>query len=237
VKFSSPLWINNGLAMVMGVAFFILPMGCQGVKLAAPPAQVQSESMPELRLGPGDTIDIKFFYVPELNESQTIRPDGKITLQLMGEIDVWRKTPSELQRDLMKCYAKELKQPEIAVIVRSLSDRRVYVGGEVNKPGVIAMPGQLTALEAIMEAGGFKMETAKVKNVVVIHYGDGKYRGNLIDFRDHLRGKDVQPFFLNPRDIVYVPHATIVKVDQWVDQYIYKVLPISRAGIGMYWTP
>lgn len=93
MKFPSPLWISNRLAMVMGVAFLILPMGCQGVKLAAPPAQMQSESMPELTLAPGDTIDIKFFYAPELNESQTIRPDGKITLQLIGEIDVLGERP------------------------------------------------------------------------------------------------------------------------------------------------
>lgn len=137
----------------------------------------------------------------------------------------------------MKCYARELKQPEIAVIVRSLSDRRVYVGGEVNKPGMIAMPGRLTALEAIMEAGGFKMETARLNNIVVIRYTDGKYRGSLIDIRDHLAGKEVQPFFLNCRDIVYVPQTTIVKVDQWVDQYVYKLLPVSRAGVGMSWIP
>lgn len=235
MKFSSSLWVNKGLVIVIGMVFLILSIGCQGVKPAVTPAQMQSELVPELALGPGDTLDIKFFYAPELNESQTVRPDGKITLQLIGDIEVWKKTPADLQNDLMKRYAKELKQPEIAVIIRSLSDRRVFVGGEVNKPGIIAMPGRLTALEAIMEAGGFKMETASLKNVVLIRYMDGKYRGCLLDFDDNLAGKEVEPFFLNPRDIIYVSQTAIVKLDQWVDQYIYKLLPISKSGIGISW--
>jgi polysaccharide export outer membrane protein len=114
----------------------------------------------------------------------------------------------------------------------------VYVGGEVNKPGVIPMPGRLIALEAIIEAGGFKMETAKLKSVVVIRQREGKFQGSLIDFSGTPNGEAGPPFYLQPRDIIYVPETAIVKVDRWVDQYIYKILPMLK-NVGFYatWTP
>jgi len=226
-----------GLWRLILVWMFLVAGGCQGVQPVVKQTEGALEAIPSVILGPGDGIEIKFFYNPELNDTQTVRPDGKITLQLVGDVLVRGRTPEELRDHLITIYASELRTLEIVVIVRSLSDRRIYVGGEVNKPGMIAMPGRLTALEAIMEAGGFRIETAKVKNVVVIRHKDGKYAGSLLDFREALEGKEVHPFFLNPRDIVYVPQTTIVKVDQWVDQYLYKLLPISRAGVGVSFTP
>ena len=240
------LKIRQRLLMAMSMLLIILSVGCQEVQQFVKPSEFPPEPLPKLILAPGDVVDFKFFYLPELNDSQTVRPDGKITLQLIGEIPVQGKTTDELRGELIKLYTPALRKPEIAVILRSMSDRRVYVGGEVNKPGIIPMSGKLTALEAIMEAGGFRMETAKVKNVVVIRYKEGQFYGSLIDFGDALAGKaptpatgnkEVQQPYLEPRDIVYVPRTTIVKVDQWVDQHIYKLLPISRVGLGVSYTP
>ena len=209
------------------------PVGDQGPADAAKPVPPEPLPVSAVTLGPGDGIDIKFFHTPELNDSQTVRPDGKITLQLVGEVTAQGKTPEELRSELIKLYTPELRNPEVAVIVRSLSDRRVYVGGEVNKPGIVPMPGRLTALEAIVEAGGFKMETAKVKSVVVIHQREGKFHGSLLDFRAALKGEGSQPFYLEPRDIIYVSQTAIVEVDQWVDQYIFKLLPVRNVGFGI----
>jgi polysaccharide export outer membrane protein len=237
-------FLAKSLFFGVSVIFLILAIaGCQTAKPSTRTEPVQSESaqpepLPEsaLILAPGDGIDIKFFHTPELNDTQTVRPDGKITLQLVGEVMVQGKTPEELRAELIKLYTPELKNLEIAVIVRSLSDRRVYVGGEVNKPGVIPMPGRLTALEAIVEAGGFKMETANLKSVVVIRQREGKLRGSLIDFSETPNGQVDPSFYLQPRDIIYVPETAIVKVDRWVDQYIYKILPMLK-NVGMYWNP
>ena len=225
------------LRRLMVIGILLVAGGCQSIQPVVKQTEAVSEAEPTVILGPGDSIDIKFFYNPELNDTQTVRPDGKITLQLVGDVVVRGRTPEELRDYLIRTYTPDLRTPEITVIVRSLSDRRVYVGGEVNKPGMIAMPGRITALEAIMEAGGFKMETAKVSNVVVIRYKDGKYTGSLLDFREALGGREDQSFFLNAKDIVYVPQTTIVKVNQWIEQYIYKLLPISRAGFGFSFTP
>jgi polysaccharide biosynthesis/export protein len=226
-KFYSNLWLSFTATLFL----FVLLTGCQTVKPVvelAPP-----EPAPRLTLGPGDGIDIKFFHAPELNDSQTVRPDGKVALQLVGEVVVQGKTPDELRSELVRLYTPELKNPEVAVIVRSFSDRRVYVGGEVNKPGIIPMPGRLTALEAIIEAGGFRMETAKVKSVVVIRSREGKFQGSVIDFSGIPNGEVSPLFYLQPRDIVYVPETAIVKVDRWMDQYIYRILPMLK-NVGFY---
>jgi protein involved in polysaccharide export with SLBB domain len=223
------------IAMPLWWCLIAISMGCQVVQPAVKPAEMQSESMPKVTLSPGDVIDIKFFYTPELNDTQAVRHDGKITLQLVGEVMAYGKTPDEFRDELIKLYTSELKRPEVAVIVRSLYERRVYVGGEVRTPGLILMPGHLTALEAIMLAGGFDPRTAKISNVVIIRHKDGKRYGCALDFTKVIAGgEEVRPFFLEPRDIVYVPRTTIVKVNQWIDQYINKIIP--RTGMTLLYT-
>lgn len=236
-KMSGIVSCKGSLNLVMGGFLLISLLGCQTAKPFLFVTETPQDAVPRLVLGPGDSIEVKFFYNPELNDIQIVRPDGRITLQLVGEVVVQGKTVDELRDHLVRLYAPELRIPEIAVIVRLLSERRVYVGGEVNRPGIIPMPGRLTILEAVVEAGGFKTETAGLKSVVVIRQRDGKYVGTIVNLREALEGKKVEAFYLAPRDIVYVPQTAIAKVDQWVDQFIYKLLPLSKAGMGIYWTP
>jgi len=180
----------------------------------------------------GDEIEVKFYYTPELDITQTVRPDGKISLQLIGEIDVRGKSPSGLRKELLKLYMPHLKKPEIAVIVRFMVSRRVYVGGQVITPGVIDMPAEIDVLEAIMESGGFILPEAEFKNVIVIRHLDGQRYAYSVDLGDALKGKGSQPFYLQPQDIVYVPRTKITRAGQWVDQHINKILP----EIGLYLT-
>jgi len=220
------------MTITVGVFLLAASLGCQGPQPITPNPQVTSDPNPRVTLAPGDVIDIKFFYTPELNESQTVRPDGKITLQLVSDVQAQAKTPEELRDDLLKLYSSRLAQPEIAVIVRSLGSYRVYVGGEVKTPGIIVMPYKMTALDAIMQAGGFNMEKAEIRNVVIIRNKDNKLSGCALDFKDALKGKEVQPFYLEPQDIVYVPQTRIVEIGQWIDQNINKIVP----QYGMYYT-
>lgn len=174
---------------------------------------------------PGDTIDIKFFYTPELNETQDVRPDGKIALQIVGEVSVAGRTPSQLRWLLEKLYASHLKEPVISVVVRSFTNQRIYVGGQVTRPGTIEMTDQMTALEAIMHAGGVDFREAQVRKVVVIRHDKGTRYGYLLDMDPILKGQEARPFFLEPKDIVYVPRTDIAKINQWIDQYINKIIP------------
>lgn len=221
--------MGRSIISLAGLILFSTLLGCATVQPAKTPMEMASEPEARLTLGPGDVLDIKFYYAPELNESQTVRPDGKITLQLIGEVAVKGKAPAELQEELVRAYTAQLKKPEIAVIVRSLSDRRVYVGGEVRTPGLIHMPGRLTALEAILQAGGFNTRSAEIRNVVLIRHKDGKRYGAALDFSEALEGKEGKPIYLEPYDIVYVPRTTITKVNLWIDQYLNKMIP--RIGL------
>ncbi len=83
---------------------------------------------------PGDGLSIKFFYNPELNDDVVVRPDGKISLQLIDEVQASGKTPSQLDQELTQLYSAELKKPAITVIMRSFGGQQIFVGGEVGKP-------------------------------------------------------------------------------------------------------
>ena len=154
-----------------------------------------------------------------------MRPDGKISLQLVGEVEVEGKSPSELRDKLLELYTPHLKTPEIAIVIRSFYDRRVYVGGQVIAPGLVEMPGRMTLLEAIMHVGGFDVTKAEVQNVVVVRHKNNRRYGYSVDLKPALKGDKAQPFYLEPKDIVYVPQTTIAKLDQWVDQHINKIIP------------
>ncbi len=159
----------------------------------------------EVTLSPSDIIEIRFFYTPELNKTQTIRPDGKIVLQLIGEVTAAGKTPSKLTNELYLLYKRYFQQLDIAVFVESYSNRYVLVGGEVNSPGDIPLLRNLSALEAIMLAGGIDSDNATYKNIIVIRQQKGKWVQYRLNLEEILLGQKDEPFYLLPLDIVYVP--------------------------------
>ncbi len=236
------LWILT-VGVLLGAT---LLLGCQsepGFPVAPTTSETEVVTPPRVALVPGDVIEVRFLYTPELNVTQTVRPDGKIALQLIGEIKVQGKTPAELRDEWLKLFTPHLKAPEITVIVRSFRDRRVFVGGQVMSPGIVQMPGKMTVLEAIMEVGGFNLREAEVRNVVVIRHKGGQRYGHALNLKASLAGEETQPFFLEPKDIVYVPRTKIARIDQWVDQHINKLIPrtgfiytvpAGRGTIGIY---
>jgi protein involved in polysaccharide export with SLBB domain len=175
-------------------------------------------------------MDIKFFYNPELNEQVTVRPDGRISLQLAHEIMAAGLTPAELTDLLTRTYSSEVDKPEITVIVRSFSGQMVYVDGEVNKPGMLNMIAPMTVLQSLSQAGGVK-DTAKRDEIVIIRQGlDNKPVVLLMNMEKVIDGTETsQDLTLMPFDIVYVPKSNIANVNIWVDQYIRKNIPM---GIG-----
>lgn len=184
-------------------------------------------------LQPGDQIDVKFFYDPELNETVTIRPDGKISLQLVEEIEATGLTPAELDKIITERYGEELERPEVAVIVRTFGGQKVYVGGEVKSPRTLTLTGDLTVMQSIIDAGGLT-KSAKKTDIVVIRRGsDYKPVPYKINLEKLLAGqeKDIR---LQPFDIVYVPKSTISNVNEWIDKYIRLMIPIP-ISVGYWW--
>jgi protein involved in polysaccharide export with SLBB domain len=180
----------------------------------------------EYRLQVGDQLDIKFFYNPTLNEQVIVRPDGRISLQLVQEILVAGLTPAGLTRELTDRYAVDLKQPQVTVIVRGFGAQRVFVDGEVNKPGMIPILTATTALQAIAQAGGLK-ESARATEVIVIRRGESTPpEAFQINLKTARNGTDfAQDITLAPFDILFVPRSRIGNVNVWLDQYIRKSIP------------
>jgi protein involved in polysaccharide export with SLBB domain len=190
--------------------------------------QAVSQTQNEYRLNVGDVIGVKFFYNPELNESVTVRPDGKISLQLIDEVRAAGLAPLELDRILTEKYSKRLRNAEVTIIVKEFADMKIYVGGEVNSVGVIALSGKLTLRQAIIQAGGFK-NSAEVKNVVILRNQGTQTPLFMTTNLEEDMETDVliDDIFLKPCDIVFVPRTGVAKLGDFVDQYIEQLVPAN----------
>ena len=206
----------------------VMSIGCSQMSPARTVADMALEPRAPLTLGAGDVIDVKHFYVPELDESQIVRPDGYMALPLIGEVKVEGKTPTQLQKELVMRYEPHLKKPQLTVLVRRVYDSRVWVTGEVKRPGAVQMPGRLTVLEAITEVGGGTRPTADLRQVLVVRQKDGRHYGCLVDVKETLTGQAGNQFVLQPRDVVYVPPTSITRANDWLDQYLNKMVPQIR---------
>jgi protein involved in polysaccharide export with SLBB domain len=160
---------------------------------------------------PGDQLSVKFFFNPELNEENLIvRPDGRISLQLIHEVEAATLTAPQLTSLLAERYKGQLKNPEIAVIVRAVKEKpSVYVDGQVKRPGKIEIIGSLSVLEAITRSGGFLEDTAKKNEVIVLREDQsGQTFVIKVDIEASLSGEDLnQNIQLHPRDFVQVPRS------------------------------
>ncbi|MEZ5276876.1 MAG: polysaccharide biosynthesis/export family protein [Opitutaceae bacterium] len=169
------------------------PMGDVG----APPVE-------NLTLSEGDVILVSFPGAPDLNITQTIRRDGMIDLPLIDEVSAVGKTPDELEALLVQLYEPQLVNSEVQVTVVS-SSIPMFVSGSVAQPGKILVSRRITALEAIMEAGGPIMGRSDLKNVTVIREENGVRSNFKLNIKDILDGKPAESFILKASDIVYVP--------------------------------
>lgn len=158
----------------------------------------------KLLLREGDTLRITFPGAPNLNALQVIRRDGKITLALVGEVQAAGLAPADLEKRLLDLYGPQLQTKEISVSLEA-SAFQVYVVGAVLKPGKIISDRPISALEAIMEAGGFDQTRANMKKVRVIRYVAGSPEYHTLNLRSALVGQGGSAFALRPADIIYVP--------------------------------
>jgi len=157
-----------------------------------------------MNLREGDVLKISFPDSASLNTAQTIRRDGKISMTLVGDVDAAGMTPSALEKKLVDLYASQLSSKQVTVEVVS-SSLTVYVTGMVLRPGKILSDHPISALEAVMEAGGFDYTKANPKNVVVIRREGKTMKNYKLNLKAVLQGKQNEPFYLKPDDIVYVP--------------------------------
>jgi polysaccharide export outer membrane protein len=158
----------------------------------------------EVGLREGDSVKISFPGSPTLDSTQVVRRDGKVTLSLGGEVLALGKTPAELEKEIVTQFGDKLTVKQVVVTIVSASFP-VFVTGAVLRPGKIAADHALSALEAVMEAGGFDYAKANLKAVTVLRQVNGQVINYKLNLLDTLKGPKSDPFYLKPSDIVYVP--------------------------------
>ena len=195
----------------------------------------------------GDYLDFRFVYNPELNIGVRVRSDGKICLPLLGDVQAAGLSPATLRDRLKTAYAQHIRNPDVALLVGETTakkvfaaeeyitvalakhaDQLIFVGGEVNMPKVVRFEGQISTLQAIMQAGGVK-DTGDLSQVVVVRAG--RFETGVwikTDLSQPLQGRSIRnDVVLHNGDVVVVPMSGIAKVDLFVKQYIRDLLPIQ----------
>jgi len=191
---------------------------------------VEARAIHDYRIAEGDELTLRFFYVPELNETVTVRPDGKIHLPLVGAVAAAEQTPEQLAQALRGAYAGSLRHPDVSVeIEKGFARQQVFIGGEVERAGMQALTPQLTVMRAIILAQGMK-ETAAPNRVLILRKdADGNARVIETNLARSMHGNAGEDPTLQPYDVVLVPPSRVARLNKWVDQYIRRNLPVSMS--------
>lgn len=153
-------------------------------------------------IGPDDRLSIVFWRDPELSAEVVVRPDGRISLPLLNDVDAAGLTPDELRQRLIAEAVRFIKDPAATVVVTAINSRRVFITGQVEKPGAYPLNGATTVLQLIATAGGLR-EFVGGKDIVVVRHGNLPLKFN---YQAVVKGKDLQQNIqLQPGDTVIVP--------------------------------
>jgi polysaccharide export outer membrane protein len=184
----------------------VLAAGATLVAQAADPkktAAVALPGQPEYRLGAEDVISVFVWKEPELSTTVVVRPDGKVSLPLMNELDASGKTAVELQKEIAEGLGRFVNDPVVNVIVKQVNSLKISVLGEVRKPDVYRIQRQVTVLEAIAMAGGFT-DFAKRSKVLVIRNSPAGPQRFRVDVKQLVESDSGGQLYLQPRDTIYV---------------------------------
>lgn len=156
-------------------------------------------------IGPGDSLDINVWKEPDFSRVVVVRPDGKITLPLIGDVMASGVTADRLQGTLEKLLKEYVEIPRVSVSVTAAHNMKVYLLGNVNTPGEIEVVKPITVLEAISIAGGLN-EWAKQSDLRLMRKINGQFKTYSINYKAIIDGKDPsQNIVLKPGDTIYVP--------------------------------
>lgn len=178
-----------------------------------PPASAQPATAnagavtdPSYIIGEDDVLAINVWNEPALKQSLPVRPDGKISLPLVGDIQAAGRTPSQLQEDLAAKLRTYITHPDVTVIVQEIKSKKFNILGRVMKPGVYALSTSTTVLDAIAQAGGFQ-DFAKQKDIYILRGNPSGGESRLqFNYKDVIKGKNRdQNIKLMPNDTIIVP--------------------------------
>jgi polysaccharide export outer membrane protein len=188
------------------------------------------------RLLVGDQLTTRFYFNPQLDEDLQIRPDGNISLSLIGELRAVGKTAAELSAEITKAYAQYFVKPTAVVIVRQFSGHRVFTAGELRNPGQYSLlTSARTVLESLAASGGVT-DNGTLTHVILIRRLPNSNQPMVaeLDLADALSGEDPsQDVTLMPNDFVYVPKSGAAGFNLAMQQYLFRNLNLATgANIG-----
>lgn len=173
----------------------------EGKPAAAPAPGAQADQ--EYHIGPQDMLQIDVWKEPEITRTVPVRPDGKISLPLLNDVQAAGLTAMQLAANIREGLAKYLNNPQVAVIVTQINSQRVFVNGEVAKAGAMPLLPGMTVLQALSSAGGFT-QFAKVKDIYILRSQNGKQTKLPYNYKEVVKGKQEDTVLL-PGDVIVVP--------------------------------
>jgi polysaccharide biosynthesis/export protein len=171
---------------------------------AAPPNTAVPANA-DYKIGPQDVLRIDVWKEPDISRIAPVRPDGKISVPLLNDVQAAGLTPSQLAGVLTDGLKKFITNPQVTVSVSEINSRRVYVTGEVTKPGAFALLPNMSVLQALSSSGGFT-QFAKIKGIYVLRVENGKQVKHPFNYKDVVSGKKPElNILLQPGDVIVVP--------------------------------
>jgi polysaccharide export outer membrane protein len=168
-------------------------------------------------LQPGDVLDIQYRYTPEFNQTISVQPDGYISLQIGGDVKVSGRNLNEVCDLILTKARTRLAAPELTVILKEFQKPYVVVAGEVPQPGKFELREKLTAIQAVLLAGGFK-DSAKSSQIVVFRkLNADTAEVRTLNFKTLRHTSDLEnDLTLQPGDMILVPRNRISKIERYV---------------------
>jgi len=177
-----------------------------------------TEHDPRYRIQPSDVIEVHYRYTPEFDQTVTIQPDGFVALQIVGDLKLQGLTLDQVRAAILAKASLRLKDPEITLVLKDFEKPYFVVGGEVANPGRFEMRGQVTAVQAIAMAGGFKAASAKHSQVVLFRrVGPDLAKTEILNLKSAMSAKNTEPLAdLRPGDMLIVPQNAVSKIERFV---------------------
>ena len=172
---------------------------------AAAPRPTDPVLPPGYLIGTDDVLSIMYWKDKDMSADAQVRPDGRIALPLINEVQAAGLTPEQLREKITEESKKYMEDASITVVVRQINSRRAFITGEVNKPGPYPLTSATTVLQLISLAGGLR-EYADSKKIVIMRTVNGKQTSLKFNYKDVVSGKNLtQNIELKPGDTVVVP--------------------------------
>ena len=167
-------------------------------------AASSSQTGPEYVIGPDDVLHVAVWKEADLTATLPVRPDGKISLPLLNDVQAAGLTPQQLGVSLTEKLKKYIADPRVTVVVTSINSKRIYLVGEVLHTGAMPMLPNMTILQALSSAG--LSQFANTKRIYVLRTENGKQQKMPVDYRKLVKGEQIeQNYVLRPGDTIVVP--------------------------------